>query len=78
MSTIHLPSFAPATSRPAAPAAGRLIRTRINGFLAAIVRVAARAQASRGALLPGGDTVSQSRDRHVELYTQAERVMSIL
>jgi hypothetical protein len=78
MSTIHLPSFAPATSWPAAPAPGQLIRTLLKGFSSAIVRLGARARATQDALPPGGETVAQSRDRHAQLYIQAERVMSTL
>jgi hypothetical protein len=40
--------------------------------------VAARAQATQDALPPFGETVAQSRDRHAELYMQAERVMSAI
>lgn len=78
MTTINLPSFAPAASWPVAPAQGALIRTLIDRFLSAIARVAARVGAPQDALLTGGETVSQNRDRHVELYMQAERIMSII
>ena len=78
MTTIHFPRFAPATSWPAAPAPGKLIRALINGLLSAIARVATRAQATQDALPPVGETVAQNRDRHAELYMQAERVMSAI
>lgn len=78
MTTIHLPNFAPATSWPAAPAQGTLLRTLIDRFLSATASVAARAEATQVALPPDSETVAQSRDRHVELYMQAERVMSII
>lgn len=78
MTTINLPSIAPATSWPATPAPGTLIRSLAGGFFDAIARVAARTGATHDALPPGSETVDAIRNRHAELYMQAERVMSIL